>query len=79
MSWLLIATQITTVLTAVGGATWFIIHQVIRQNERIAAGILSVKENDLRHIHEKLDALHVDTHAITEKLDRHLEWHLTQP
>ena len=73
MNWLAIAAQLAPILTAIAGAAWF----VMRQNARIAAGVLAIKENDLRHLYEKLDALHTDTHAIAEKLDRHLEWHLS--
>ena len=73
MNWLGTFTQLAAILSAIMGATWF----VIRQNSKIAAGVLAIKENDLRHLYEKLDALHTDTHAIAEKLDRHLEWHLS--
>ena len=72
MNWLAIIAQVTTILTGVAGAAWF----VLRQNSKIAQGILMIKENDLRHLRDKLDAIHVDVQATATKLDRHLEWHL---
>ena len=72
MTWIAVAAELSTVLTAIMAATWFI----IRQNSKIAAGVLAIKENDLRHLHEKLDAVHVDVKSTAEKLDRHLEWHI---
>ena len=76
MTWLAQSAQLVTILTGIAGAAWF----VLRQNAKIAAGILAIKENDLRHLHEKLDAVHVDTREIGVKLDRHLEWHMgSQP
>ena len=73
MTWIAIAAQLSAVLTAIMAATWF----VVRQNSKIAAGVLAIKENDLRHLYEKLDAVHSDIKATAEKLDRHLEWHLS--
>ena len=72
MTWLAISAQIITILTGVAGAAWF----VLRQNSKIAAGILAIKENDLRHLHEKLDLLGGDMNGLVQRLDRHLEWHL---
>ena len=72
MTWMTTAAQLTAVLTAIMAAAWF----VIRQNAKIAAGVLAIKENDLKYLHEKLDELHGDIHKMTDKLDRHLEWHL---
>ena len=71
MSWLGIAAQLAPVISAIVAATWF----VLRQNAKVAAGILAIKENDLRHLHEKLDELHGDVHGMVERLDRHLEAH----
>ena len=71
MTWLAITAEVVTILTGVAGAAWF----VLRQNSKIAAGILAIKENDLRHLHEKLDALGGDIHGVVERLDHHLEAH----
>ena len=46
MNWLAVIAQVITILTGVAGAAWF----VLRQNSKIAQGILTIKENDLRHL-----------------------------
>lgn len=51
-------------LGSVAGALW-------REIRRLGS-------NHLKHVDEKLDAIHADVRQVDSKLDRHLEWHLDQ-
>jgi hypothetical protein len=42
----------------------------------LAASVDRIRTNDLAHMDEKMDRNYEATTAVSEKLDRHIEWHL---
>jgi len=49
---------------------------------RVMAAVNKIRLNDVHHLDLKLDAQHTETitalSGVSDKIDRHIEWHLNQ-
>ncbi len=78
-----VAEHVAAVATAVGAGAWWLIQRVQSAKAETLSSIAQMRENDLKHIDDKMDTVNATCTRVEQKveqvdgrLNQHVQWHL---